>query len=296
MPMKLDNILVIADRDDSGQPAVRAALDLLPTTAGRLRVTGFVYEHAAAEPGVLSAAAAATLKDALLAARRQSLEQSLAALRASGRLQIEAVWAGNMVDWTIDAVSRDGIDLVVKTGNRSETLFYTPTDWQLLRRCPAPVLIAGNRPRRTGRRILAAIDASSAHPVQIELNRKVMDAAAQLGALWNAQVHPVHVIAVSTVARDLDLIDTRALEREQRRKLGPPIAAMAGEYGIPPENIVIKLGQPDRVLPSIAAKLKADLVVMGTVGRSGVAGKLLGNTAEQVLHRLRTSLLALRPG
>ena len=47
--------------------------------------------------------------------------------------------------------------------------------------------------------------------------------------------------------------------------------------------------------PTLAARLKADIVVMGTVGRTGAAGKLLGNTAEQVLHRLHTSMLALRP-
>jgi len=292
--MKLDNVLVVADHDDPGQPAVRAALELRPAV---LRVAGFVYEPAAAEPGVLSAAAAATLKRALLAAKRRSLQRSVAALPpGAGRLRIEAVWAADLVDWTVDAVSRGGIDLVVKTGHRSETLFHTPADWQLLRRCPAPVLIAGTRPRRKNRRILAAVDAASVHPVQAALNAKVLAAAAWFGALLDAQVHPVHVIAVSAVARDLDLIDAAALERRQGAKVGPVLAALASAHGIPAGNTVIKLGQPDRVLPSLAARLKADLVVMGTVGRTGAAGRLLGNTAEQVLRRLRTSLLALRPG
>ncbi len=294
--MKLDNILVIADRDDPRQLAVRAALDLLPA-AGRLRIVGFVYEHAAEEPGMLSATAATTLKDALLAAKRQWLDRSIAGLKPdAGRLQVEAVWARDIVDWTVETVSRDGIDLVVKTGSRSEALFYMPTDWQLLRRCPAPVLIASDRLRTKSRRILATIDAGSTDRPQIELNRKVLAAAARLGALLNAQVHAAYVIPVSTVARDLDLIDTRALERNTRERLGASLAAMAGEYGVPAEHIVIKAGQPDRVLPSLAARLKVDIVVMGTVGRTGIAGKLLGNTAEQVLHRLRASTLVLRPG
>src|SRR5690606_22624603 len=148
----------------------------------------------------------------------------------ASRLQAKAVWAGDMVDWTVDAVLRERFDLVVKTGNRSENLFYTPTDWQLLRRCPAPVMIASSRSRRKGRSILAAIDAGSTHPIQIALNRKVLGAAAQLGKLWDMQVHAAHVIAVSAVAKDLDLFDTRALEREQRRKLSPLIAAMADEH------------------------------------------------------------------
>jgi universal stress protein E len=110
-----------------------------------------------------------------------------------------------------------------------------------------------------------------------------------------AQVHAVYVIPVSVVAKDLDLIDAKALERTAREKHAAPLAAMAGEFGIPARNILIKAGQPDRVIPSMAARLKVDTVVMGTVGRTGMAGKVLGNTAEQVLQRLRTSMLALRP-
>lgn len=294
--MKLDHILVIADRDDPRQLAVRAALDLLPAS-GHLHVVGFAYEHAAAQPGVLSAKAAATLERALLADKRRWLERSVAALLPGGsRSRIEIVWAADIVDWVVQTVPREGIDLVVKAGHRSETLFYTPTDWQLLRRCPVPVLIAGSRPRRKSRRILAAIDAGSTDPAQIGLNHKVLAAAAQLGAVPGAQVHAAYVIAVSTVARDLDLIDLPALERRTRTKLGSSLAALAGEHGIAAQNIVVQAGPPDRVLPRIAAKLAADIVVMGTVGRTGASGKLLGNTAEQVLHRLRTSMLAVRPG
>ncbi len=294
--MKLDHILAIANRDDPRQLAVRAALELLPAAAGRLRVVGFAHEPAATEPGLLSATAAAALKRALLADKRRWLEHSLAGpLPGNGRARIEVVWTADIVDWVVEAVPRDGIDLVVKAGHRSENLFYTPTDWQLLRRCPVPVLIAGSKPRGKRRCILATIDAGSPDPVQVGLDRKVLAAAAQLGAILGARVHAAYVIPVSTVAKDLDLIDIEALERRTRARLGASITALAGEHGIPPENVVVKAGPPDRLLPSIAARLGADLVVMGTVGRTGAAGKLLGNTAEQVLHRLHTSMLALRP-
>ncbi len=35
---------------------------------------------------------------------------------------------------------------------------------------------------------------------------------------------------------------------------------------------------------------------MGTLGRSGVAGFVIGNTAERVIKALNTSLLAIKPG
>jgi nucleotide-binding universal stress UspA family protein len=45
----------------------------------------------------------------------------------------------------------------------------------------------------------------------------------------------------------------------------------------------------------MAAQLKADLVVMGTVARTGIAGLLIGNTADTILEQLRCSVLALKP-
>lgn len=38
-----------------------------------------------------------------------------------------------------------------------------------------------------------------------------------------------------------------------------------------------------------------DLVIMGTLARSGVLGMLIGNTAEEVLDRIQCSVLALKP-
>jgi nucleotide-binding universal stress UspA family protein len=42
-------------------------------------------------------------------------------------------------------------------------------------------------------------------------------------------------------------------------------------------------------------KLQADLVIMGTVARAGIAGLLIGNTAEAVFEQVECSLLAVKP-
>ncbi|MGM0858940.1 MAG: universal stress protein [Pseudomonadota bacterium] len=54
-------------------------------------------------------------------------------------------------------------------------------------------------------------------------------------------------------------------------------------------------GIPDRDLPKMAETIKADLVVMGTVARTGIAGVIMGNTAEAVLSQLNCSVLAIKP-
>ncbi|MEM9600400.1 MAG: universal stress protein, partial [Pseudomonadota bacterium] len=48
-------------------------------------------------------------------------------------------------------------------------------------------------------------------------------------------------------------------------------------------------------IPALAERVDADLIVMGTVGRVGMPGFLIGNTAESILGAINCSVLALKP-
>lgn len=54
-------------------------------------------------------------------------------------------------------------------------------------------------------------------------------------------------------------------------------------------------GEPEDVIERYVHDHGIDLVVMGTVARTGLSGVLIGNTAERVLQRLRVSVLATKP-
>ena len=49
------------------------------------------------------------------------------------------------------------------------------------------------------------------------------------------------------------------------------------------------------MIPELAREIKADLIVMGTVARTGISGFFMGNTAETILNRLDCSVLAVKP-
>ncbi|MBW2698633.1 MAG: universal stress protein, partial [Deltaproteobacteria bacterium] len=50
-----------------------------------------------------------------------------------------------------------------------------------------------------------------------------------------------------------------------------------------------------RAILGCVDRLAPDLVVMGTISRGGIAGVLVGNTAERLLTRLDCSLLTVKP-
>jgi nucleotide-binding universal stress UspA family protein len=63
------------------------------------------------------------------------------------------------------------------------------------------------------------------------------------------------------------------------------------------DGVAIQLleGEPERAISHFVDSNGVDLVVMGTVARSGIPGLVMGNTAERVLQRLRGSVLAVKP-
>ena len=54
-------------------------------------------------------------------------------------------------------------------------------------------------------------------------------------------------------------------------------------------------GEVAEVIPAYVEEHEIDLVVMGTVARTGIAGLVMGNTAERVLPQLHGSVAAVKP-
>lgn len=294
--MKFSNILVIADRDDRQQIALRAALELNQGSNAGIAFTGFVYDSMVEQPKLISPTAIRRLQAALLKDKQTWLEAAAARHATEGVvIESRAVWAKDIGEWVKANVKPASCDLIVKSGNRTESLLYTPTDWHLLREATVPTMIVRDKLRRKPGRVLATVDLGADGSVQKALNRRVLADAAAVAAQLGAELHVVYAVPLSALAQDLDLIDSRALERRTHRALAKEIAALALEFGVPEKHIRLKAGPPERVVDGVASKLKVSLVVMGTTGRKGLKGKLMGNTAEKVLHANRANVLAIRP-
>ncbi|MGH0029877.1 MAG: universal stress protein [Myxococcota bacterium] len=161
------------------------------------------------------------------------------------------------------------------------------TATKLLRKCPCAVWAVrpGATPPPT--RILAASDLS-------EVGRKVLQRSAEMAKASGAELHVVHAIQLTMAAQ----LGRNGSEEEwiaERR--GEVAKALRAELAAFDTEAQLHIGvtSPTRAVLECEAHLSPDLIVMGTVSRGGVPGLLLGNTAERLLNRLDTSLLALKP-
>lgn len=290
----MDKLLIIMDPQHKDQTALTRGVELARATGASVEVVAFVHDYLDAlprDPEVQNRA-----KKALMDLRQKWLEQMLA-LADCNDLKISArtVWEKQIHLWVIAQCQKEKIGAVVKTGNRSETFLYTPTDWHLLRECPAPVMLVAGQKWNKARPILAAVDLSSDKPVKKALNNRIIDQAWHLAKALGTELHLVHALHTSVILADLDIIDPVAHARKREAALKPHIEHLCNTWHLAPEQVHIASGPAQKVIPSVANKIKADMIVIGTTGKTGLAAKVIGNTAEKVLTHLRTDLLAIKP-
>jgi len=291
---QMSKILIIVDTADKKQIALTRGIELAKVIAADIEVVAFTHEYlkaASVEP-----ASQTKLKDYLIKDRSDWLKSELEKIDCNGvKITSKVVWSKQLHQWINKRCQQQDYLAVVKTGHRSENFYHTSTDWHLLRECPAPVLLVAEKKWQKTRPILAALDLSSRKKSKQKLNQQVLQTAAHYANQFNRELHVIHVLHISTVLQDLDLIDRKALVAERKAYLNPVIEKICAEYGLGKQQIHIFPGETHKVIPSVADKIKADLVVMGTVGHHSLAAHLLGNTAEKVLTHLRTDVLALKP-
>ena len=171
----------------------------------------------------------------------------------------------------------------------------------LLRKCPCPVWIDRPRGAHPYRTLLAAVAPTDPHAG--DLNRMILDLATTLAARERAELHLVHAWHLGGEAllrggwENIDAADVEALvagtEQSHREALGQVLAPY-GMTAADPKVHLIK-GEAATAISALAAELDADLILMGTLGRTDVPGLFIGSTAEDVLSTTRSSVLALKP-
>jgi universal stress protein E len=288
----MGKLLIVSDKESKDDIALQRGLQLASKLGCGVDVVAFCYTSM--KPLRLKGNQGQAIKKNLIARRTDEVQAQLDKFStAEQKVSLQVVWAKDIVPWIIKRCERP-YEALVKTGNRSETFAYTSTDWQLLRECPRPVLIVAEKKWQRTKPILASVDLASKMPEKIALNHSVIAAAKTYATALDAPLLVITAIEVPALLTDLGLIDPGPYVREIKAELKPLVKELADAHELPLSVFRIKKGPVDKVISSEAAKQRAQLLVMGTVGRRGVKGRLLGNTAESVLRHIRTDVLAIK--
>lgn len=211
-------------------------------------------------------------------------------------LHCKTLWGTPFLE-IIHLVQEEGYDLVV-VGTRGHSplsrFLVGSTATKLVRKCPCPVLVAKPGSAGSLASILAPVDLT-------ETSQKSLRTAASLAEASHGELHALYVFdddrdtKLPPLALDFD-VDEGLRRRQLRRRALQRFEQFVEWLGLPVQpTLHLERGEPWKRIVACARRVDAQLTVMGTVGRGGVSGLLMGNTAEKVLHSAARSLLAVKP-
>ena len=123
--------------------------------------------------------------------------------------------------------------------------------------------------------------------------------ALRVARLLQAEVLFVHVAVEAPLYGEgpFGMADVRAVFEGQRKWATAQLAeraAAAKDAGVP-ARALLRVGVPFEELTRVAAEEKAEMIVIGTHGRSGLDRFLLGSVAERVVRAAPCPVLTVRP-
>lgn len=296
-------LLLIAPSAMTRTPAFDRAAMLARAMQLPLHIVAFDYLQVLAVAGLFAPEQIALARDGYLQTHRQWLAEQAELMKKHGvDATSEVVWVQHPYEEILHFVNEMSLALIIKDAHEESALkrvFFTPLDWQLLRDCPVPVHLVTNALNPRPRNVLAIVDVLRSEDQDLVFNDQIIDAATKLAELCEARIELVHVYDWTAVyAQDMG-VGALPLATGIYEALGvaqhEAFAALAERHGVPTECRHFIEGAPLSSICKFAEDHHTDVIVMGTVQHTGL-NKLLGTTAEQLLHRAPCSVLAIKPG
>jgi len=163
------------------------------------------------------------------------------------------------------------------------------TTSRVVRNSPVPVWIVAPNAAAKPSKILCPVDTS-------EASRRALKNAHFLSQVFEADLTVLHVLEpLSTLYAGIDMPDD-AVEMGFLSPQKQRFEEFLGDLGFRDESwsVTTLRGKPHEQIIAHARESSTDLIVMGTVGRAGVARLLLGSVTEKVTRQLPCSILTVK--
>ena len=308
----IENILFFVE-DEPDLEILDRTFDLAEVFGARLTVattvrtppTKTVLSRHGFEPG--------ELERLVIEDRRSKLADAIEKVGRPGVDTKTVVLTGAPVPAIVGYVQEQGFDYLYKEPSPSHGLrkpLFGSIDLQLMRTAPCKVGIGRTRKTDGPLRAVVAVDIDVDDERKAALNRRLLDGIQLARAGEHVEAYVLHawdLYGYSILAHGRGKIAPERLEEavEQERAsrqewLETLIDRHREELGseqaeiFDPKPLLVR-GDPRTVIPSKIRELDADILGIGTASRTGMRGVVVGNTSEEILHRVDCTVIVVKP-
>lgn len=251
---------------------------------------------------------AAGMADRILeGARAQLLQATRADALAGLKVSAEAVWDMPAHEAVIRRALATDADLVFAEMPSRHGLrrlaSLTNTDWEFIRHCPVPLLLAnpGSAYTRGSNAVVACVDPLHERDKPAHLDNRIVSLASLVATAIGGKLHLFHAhlpLAARVPSSALEPLSEWVATEAEEEYFGTvkrSFARLATAAKVPPARRHLREGRVARELALTCKQQSAAIAVLGAVSRSGLDRVFLGNTAEAVFSHPPCDLLVIKP-
>jgi universal stress protein E len=203
-------------------------------------------------------------------------QQIHAPLREAGlKYRIEISWSNDWQGAIMASAKHFGATLImIRAGKPIKKRFiFAESKWELLKEANCPVVLVRDEAKPQRKVVLAAVNFQASRINQEILNRNILERGMNLAESYGADFHVVNAYIDSL--------------------LYPDRGRLAKQTGLNQSNTHVLKGYTDEVISKVAKKVDADVVIIGTLGQTGLTKTRRGNTAERVISALDVDVVVV---
>ncbi len=298
------NILFASGGGDDEISGLKQAVSLARNNAARLSVVEIRPELPPKLEPYRSDFEKSALREA--AARLDTVCGELGVNRDTLAIEVEVMTHRRPAIALVQRVLGQEHDLLVKNAEVGEGgKRLRAIDMALLRKCPCPVWLWRPITRhRNEIRVAVAIDPENNEDEARSLSHHLLTLARSIAddcdgnlsivSCWDGGMENYLRNSFLAGMPDEEAIHEAVTEARDTHRAG--LESLVEESGISGNHEIHQLkGRPDEAIPAFVEEAGIDIMVMGTVARVGIAGLVIGNTAENILQQLTCTLVAVKP-
>ncbi|MFO1427782.1 MAG: universal stress protein [Steroidobacteraceae bacterium] len=277
---RLRSILVIAERSAEVQSALQKACVVARHFNARIELFACDAEHAWMARHAYDRRGVGEALEACMQDSRRFLEAIRSSISADDLdITTSVACESPLYEGIVRKVLDSQPDLVIKCVGTPDSSRYSAlgsTDWQLIRTCPAPLMLTRGRTWQPRPRVAASIDISDTESPAV--SRRVLASASYIAQGCGGELEVVYSDSGGSVH------SARTLLRQFTDDLGVKFA-----------RIEVLEGRPERTLAGFAAQRGVDVMVLGALGHGVARRGVVGTLTETLIEKLDCDFLLVRP-
>jgi len=195
-------------------------------------------------------------------------------------------------------VKQEKYDLIILNYKHHHPVFHELSfadEWRLLRESDIAVMLVGANKWEEHGHILTAIETDDESHRHSLFNQKLLDETEHIASLLSSDIHLVNCFLEQNLSMAITPPKVKNAHQNNRSRHWINLIDSAKPYHLKNNHLHLEEGLPDHIIPTMAERYAANIVILGAGEHHGLFSQFKGHTSEHIIDQLNCDIFAIKP-